>query len=63
MSSSPKERIRLQLEKEPPSFPTVPIMSPVPWKCHYQIANSRIDQMLMINHPVLQAISLLWQQL
>lgn len=61
--SSPYERARLQLEKEPPEFPMLTIRGPVPWKCNYQLATNRIDQILMMNHPVMQAISMLWYQL
>lgn len=61
--SSPQERERLQLEPEPPEFPALTIHGPVPWKCNYQLATNRIDQVLMTNHPVLQALSMLWYQL
>lgn len=61
--SSPLERARLQLEPEPPEFPQLIIHGPIPWKCNYQLASNRIDQMLMINHPVMQAMSMLWYQL
>lgn len=61
--SSPYERQRLQLESEPPDFPPLIIRGPVTWKCSKQIAVNRLDQVLMINHPVLQALTQLWYQL
>lgn len=57
------ERKRLQLEPQPPNFPIITIKSPISWKCNIQIAVNRLDQILMINHPVLQAINLLWYEL
>lgn len=61
--SSKQQRQRLQLEMEPPDFPLLTIKGPVSWKCNIHIASSRLDQVLMVNHPVLQAINGLWYQL
>lgn len=57
------ERRRLQLELEPPEFPVVTIKAPVPWKCSIQVAKNRLEEVLMVNHPVLQAIQILWYNL
>lgn len=57
------ERNRLQLELEPPEFPIVTLKAPVPWKCSIQVAKNRLEEVLMVNHPVLQAIQILWQNL
>lgn len=54
------ERKRLQLEKEPPEFPICTIKAPVPWKCSVQVAKNRLEEVLMVNHPLLQAIQILW---
>lgn len=62
-SSNESEREKLQLEMEPPEFPIITIKAPVPWKCSVQIAKNRLDQVLMNNHPTLQAINLLWHHL
>ncbi|XP_055607362.1 dynein axonemal heavy chain 3 isoform X2 [Uranotaenia lowii] len=60
---SEDERKRLQLAVEPPEFPVVTLMAPVPWKCSVQIAKNRLEEVLMVNHPVLQAINMLWHKL
>lgn len=57
------EKKRLQLELEPPEFPIVTLKAPVPWKCSIQVAKNRLEEVLMVNHPVLQAIQILWQNL
>lgn len=57
------EKKRLQLELEPPEFPIVTIKAPVPWKCSIQVAKNRLEEVLMVNHPVLQAIQILWHNL
>lgn len=60
-----KRRQQLGIAVEP-SFvecPLVTIRGPVTWKCNFQLARNRIDQVLMVNHPVLQAINYLWHQL
>lgn len=59
------QREHFALEMDPMSieYPIVTIRGPVPWKCNYQIATNRMDQVLMVNHPVLQAINYLWYQL
>ncbi|TDG53310.1 hypothetical protein AWZ03_000125 [Drosophila navojoa] len=57
------ERKRLQLEPEPPEFPILTITSPVPWRSRLMLAKSRIGEMLMITHPTVQALNLLWHQL
>lgn len=53
----------MQLEPEPPEYPRLYIRGPITWACHKQIAVNRLDQVLMINHPVLQALTQLWYQL
>lgn len=53
----------MELEQLPPAFPQVTTRGPVSWKCNVQIAANRLDQVLMVNHPVLQAINYLWYQL
>ena len=57
------ERKKLQLELEPPEFPIATIIAPVPWKCSVQVAKNRLEEVLMNNHPVLQAIQILWHNL
>lgn len=57
------ERKRLQFELEPPEFPIVTIKAPVPWKCSVQVSKNRLEEVLMVNHPVLQAIQMLWNNL
>jgi dynein heavy chain, axonemal len=57
------ERRRLQLEPEPIEFPIATIKAPVPWKCSVQVAKNRLEEILMVNHPVLQAIQILWYNL
>lgn len=56
-------RKRLNLELEPPEFPMATIRAPVPWKCSIQVAKNRLEEVLMVNHPVLQAIQILWHNL
>uniref|UniRef100_A0AAG5CMI6 Uncharacterized protein n=1 Tax=Anopheles atroparvus TaxID=41427 RepID=A0AAG5CMI6_ANOAO len=56
-------RRRLELTVEPPEFPMAPMIAPVPWKCSIQLAKNRLEEVLMINHPVLQAINMLWHKL
>ncbi|XP_058823709.1 dynein axonemal heavy chain 3 [Topomyia yanbarensis] len=60
---SEEERKRLQLAIEPPEFPIPTLIAPVPWKCSIQVAKNRLEEVLMVNHPVLQAINLLWHKL
>jgi dynein heavy chain len=57
------ERKRLQFELEPPDFPLMTIKAPVPWKCSVQVSKNRLEEVLMVNHPVLQAIQMLWYNL
>lgn len=57
------ERKRLQLEPEPPDFPVMTITPPVPWRSRLLLAKSRIGEVLMITHPTVQALNLLWHQL
>ena len=57
------EKKRLQLDLEPPEFPIATIKAPVPWKCSVQIAKNRLEEVLMVNHPLLQAIQMLWNNL
>lgn len=57
------EKKRLQLELEPPEFPIATIKAPVPWKCSVQVAKNRLEEVLMVSHPVLQAIQILWHNL
>ena len=61
--SSDFERKKLQLEMEPPEFPIITIKSPVIWKAAIQRGKNRLEEILMVNHPCLQAINLLWHQL
>lgn len=56
-------RRRLSMELEPPEFPLATIKAPVPWKCSIQVAKNRLEEVLMVNHPVLQAIQMLWHNL
>lgn len=44
-------------------FPLGIIRGPVSWKCNFQLAKNRLDQVLMVNHPVLQALTYLWHEL
>lgn len=60
---SDTEKKRLALELEPPEFPAATIQAPVPWKCSAQVAKNRLEEVLMVNHPVLQAIQILWHNL
>lgn len=60
---SQTQRNRLQLEPEPPEFPIATIKAPVPWKCTVQVAKNRLEEVLMVNHPLLQAIQMLWYNL
>lgn len=60
---SEDERKRLQLAIEPPEFPIATMIAPVPWKCSIQVAKNRLEEVLMVNHPVLQAINMLWHKL
>lgn len=57
------EKKRLQLDLEPPEFPIATIKAPVPWKCSVQVAKNRLEEVLMVNHPLLQAIQILWNNL
>ncbi|CRK99186.1 CLUMA_CG012500, isoform A [Clunio marinus] len=57
------ERKRFELESEPPKFPMIALKAPVPWKCAVQIAKNRLEEVLMVNHPVLQAIQMVWYNL
>jgi dynein heavy chain len=61
--NSDAERKRLQIEPEPPEFPIATIKAPVPWKCSVQVAKNRLEEVLMVNHPLLQAIQMLWHNL
>lgn len=56
-------RKRLNLDLEPLEFPIATIKAPVPWKCAIQVAKNRLEEVLMVNHPVLQAIQILWHNL
>ncbi|XP_035775701.1 dynein heavy chain 3, axonemal-like [Anopheles albimanus] len=60
---SERDRNQLQLVMEPPEFPIATLIAPVPWKCSIQLAKNRLEEVLMINHPVLQAINMLWHKL
>lgn len=60
---SKDEQIKLQLLPEPPTYPMITIKAPVPWKCSIQVAKNRMEQVLMVNHPVIQAINMLWHNL
>lgn len=54
-------RNRLQITGQiPPSFPTITIRAPVWWKSSIHIARNKIDQKYMVNHPVLRALTALW---
>lgn len=59
----PRKQLALEMEPTFIDFPVATIRGPVSWKCNYQIARNRMDQILMVNHPVLQAINYLWYQL
>jgi dynein heavy chain, axonemal len=54
------QKRRLYLEQEPPEFPQIIIRAPIPWKVNIQVAVNRLDQILMVNHPVLTALNILW---
>lgn len=41
----------------------ITIKAPVPWKCSIQVAKNRLEQILMVNHPVIRAINMLWHNL
>uniref|UniRef100_A0A336M3T0 CSON009294 protein n=1 Tax=Culicoides sonorensis TaxID=179676 RepID=A0A336M3T0_CULSO len=60
---SKTEQARLQLVPEPPLYPMITIKAPVPWKCSIQVAKNRLEQVLMVNHPVIQALNMLWYNL
>lgn len=60
------QRKKLLLEMDPNvlmEFPIPTIRGPVSWKCNFQLASNRLDQVLMVNHPVLQAMNYLWYEL
>lgn len=59
------QRNHMTLEMNPSiiEFPIATIRGPVSWKCNFQLATNRLDQVLMANHPVLQAINHLWYEL
>ncbi|XP_055373574.1 dynein axonemal heavy chain 3 [Condylostylus longicornis] len=59
---SPYQRKLLCLEEEPPEFPRITIKAPIPWKVNIQIAINRLDQVLMVTHPALTALNVLWFQ-
>lgn len=59
----PDEQKRLQLCPEPPLYPMITIKAPVPWKCSIQVAKNRLEQILMVNHPVIRACNMLWHNL
>lgn len=59
----PDEQKRLQLYPEPPLYPMITIKAPVPWKCSIQVAKNRLEQILMVNHPVIRAVNMLWHNL
>lgn len=63
LNRSENEQKYFQLVPEPPEFPLVTIKGPVPWKCNIQLAKNRLHEVLMNTHPMLQAISMLWDQL
>lgn len=58
-----REHFALEMDTMSIEYPIGMIRGPVPWKCNFQIATNRLDQVLMVNHPVLQAINYLWYQL
>lgn len=41
----------------------ITIKAPVPWKCSVQVAKNRLEQVLMVTHPVIRAINMLWHNL
>lgn len=58
-----KSRELLAIEPPPSQFPVITIRAPVPWKCAIQVATNRLDQVLMVCHPVVQAVNMLWYEL
>lgn len=48
---------------EPPEFPICTIRAPVPWKTAVYLSKNRLEEILMVNHPVLQALNVLWREL
>lgn len=44
-------------------YPNITIKAPVPWKCSAQMAKNRLEQVLMVTHPVIRAINMLWHNL
>lgn len=59
------QRKQLALEMDPNvmDFPIATVRGPVSWKCNFQLATNRLDQVLMVTHPVLQALNCLWYEL
>lgn len=60
---SKEQQMQLQILPEPPMYPRITIKAPVPWKCSIQVGKNRLEQVLMVNHPVIQAINMLWHNL
>ncbi|XP_033238860.1 dynein heavy chain 3, axonemal [Drosophila pseudoobscura] len=60
---STMERRRLQLEMDPPDYPMLIIVPPVPWRSNLLMGKSRICELLMISHPAVQALNRLWYDL
>lgn len=57
------QQFELEMDPNLIEFPIATIRGPVPWKCNFQLANNRLDQVLMVTHPVLQAMNRLWYEL
>lgn len=57
------QQFGLEMDSNLIEYPIATIRGPVPWKCNYQLANNRLDQVLMVTHPVLQAMNRLWYEL
>lgn len=58
-----REQLAMEMDPNVLDFPMVTIRGPVSWKCNFQLASNRLDQVLMVNHPVLQAMNRLWYEL
>lgn len=57
------QEFELEMDPNLIEYPIATIRGPVPWKCNFQLANNRLDQVLMVTHPVLQAMNRLWYEL
>lgn len=57
------QHFELEMDPNLIEYPVATIRGPVPWKCNFQLANNRLDQVLMVTHPVLQAMNRLWYEL